>query len=109
MIKMSLIYDDEGQHKSTLASLLQGKFWVVNENRSRNTKSMTQFARYYILNKLRKHSQSKVADRLSSPEDAVEDDLHNMFHAIANQLANEKEQQFVDMLYNLELTSQNLS
>ena len=44
---------------------------------------MTQFARYYILNKLREHSQSKVADRLSSPEDAVEDDLHNIFHTIA--------------------------
>ena len=32
MIKMSLIYDDEGQRKSTLVSLLQGKFQVVNQN-----------------------------------------------------------------------------
>ena len=76
--------------------------------RSRNTKSMRQFARYYILNQLRKHNQSEVADRLSNPEDAVEDDLHDILHAIANQLANEREQQFEDILYHLQLTSQNL-
>ena len=69
---------------------------------------MRQFARYYILNQLRKHNQSELADRLSNPEDAVEDELHDILHAIANQLANEREQQFEDILYHLQLTSQSL-
>ena len=70
--------------------------------------SVRQFARYYILNQLRKHNQSEVADRLSSPEDAGEDNLHNRLHAIANQLADETGQQFKDMIYHLQLTGQNL-
>ena len=69
--------------------------------------SMREFARYYILNQLRKHNQSEVADRLSSPEDAVEDNLHNRLHAITNQLADETGQQFKDMIYHLQLTGQN--
>ena len=76
--------------------------------RSQNIRNVRHFARFYILNQLRKHNHSDLAERLSNPEDQVEGETHHLLQTIAGQLEKERGQQFEEILNRLQLTNQNL-
>lgn len=76
--------------------------------RSQSIKNVRHFAKWYILNKLRKRNHSDLAERLSNPEDQVEGDSYQLLQTIASQLEKERGMQFEEILNRLQLTSQHL-
>ena len=63
--------------------------------------------RSYIVNQLRRHGYNRLADEINDYEESDEESTR-VLHTITAQLAVERETQFEDILYRLQLTDANL-
>ncbi len=70
--------------------------------------NIRRFCRLYIMDQLRKHGCHHIVEQLSLEYREPEDESYQLLHQIANQLADERQQQFEDVLYALQLTNENL-
>ena len=66
------------------------------------------FARIYILSQLRKHNFNDLADELSEFDEPEDETHRHTLQTIANQLADERQDQFQDILHRLQLNDENL-
>lgn len=67
----------------------------------------TNFIRMFLASQLTKRDCTHVLDQLPEYEDSDEES-HIVVHSIASQIAEEKEQEFEDILYRLQLSEENL-
>lgn len=68
----------------------------------RSSAKFRHFARVYIVNQLRKHDFSDIAEKYAVPEDE-DDGSQLMLQHMANDLAEERQRQFEDILNRLQL------
>ncbi len=73
-----------------------------------NDQHIRNFARIYILSQLRRHNFNDLADELSEFEQPEDESHHHALQMIADQLADERQDQFREILYRLQLNEENL-
>ena len=73
-----------------------------------NDQHIKNFARIYILSQLRKNNFNDLADELSKFEQPEDECHRHALQMIANQLADERQDQFREILYRLQLNDENL-
>lgn len=73
----------------------------------RSSARFRHFARVYIVNQLRKHECSDIAEKYAVPEDE-DDGSQLMLQHMANELAEERQRQFEDILNRLQLDNDNI-
>ncbi len=61
------------------------------------------------MDQLRRHGCYSVLEQLSLEYNEPDDELYHVLLQVANQLADERQQQFEDVLYALQITNENLS